>query len=99
MDRPPKQLFRQQAIDAQREKLLGEVSLARPVPLWVFTAMALSFAVALVAFTIWGEYARRERVDGFLALDAGAARILAPEPGTVANCWPMKATRSKPDNL
>jgi membrane fusion protein len=84
MDRPPKQLFRQQAIDAQREKLLGEVSLARPVPLWVFTALALAFAVALVAFTIWGEYARRERVDGFLALDVGAARILAPEPGTIA---------------
>ena len=84
MDRPPKQLFRQEAIDAQREKLLGEVSLARPVPLWIFTVLALAFAVALVAFTIWGEYARRERVDGFLALDSGAARILAPEPGTVA---------------
>jgi membrane fusion protein len=80
----PKQLFRQQAIDAQREKLLGEVSLARPVPLSVFTLLALAFAAALVAFSIWGEYARRERVDGFLALDAGAARILAPEAGTVA---------------
>jgi membrane fusion protein len=80
----PKQLFRQEAIDAQREKLLGEVSLAQPVPLWVFTALAVAFAVALVAFSIWGEYSRRERVDGFLALDAGAARILAPEPGTIA---------------
>jgi membrane fusion protein len=80
----PKQLFRQEAIDAQREKLLGEVSLARPVPLWVFTALALAFAAGLVAFSIWGEYARRERVDGFLALDVGAARILAPEAGTVA---------------
>ncbi|HQR22296.1 MAG TPA: HlyD family efflux transporter periplasmic adaptor subunit [Burkholderiaceae bacterium] len=79
----PKQLFRQEAIDAQREKLLGEVSLARPVPLSVFTVLALAFAVALVGFSIWGEYARRERVDGFLALDAGAARILAPEVGTV----------------
>jgi len=78
------QLFRQEAIDAQREKLLGEVSLARPVPLWIFTALALAFAVGLVAFSVWGEYARRERVDGFLALDAGAARILAPEPGIVA---------------
>jgi membrane fusion protein len=78
------QLFRQEAIDAQREKLLGEVSLARPVPLWIFTALALAFAVALVAFSVWGEYARRERVDGFLALDSGAARILAPEPGIVA---------------
>ncbi len=79
-----KGLFRQEAIDAQREKLLGEVSLARPVPLWIFTAIALAFALSLVAFSVWGEYARRERVDGFLALDSGAARLLAPEAGLVA---------------
>ena len=78
------QLFRQEAIDAQREKLLGEVSLARPVPLWIFTAVAVAFAAGLVAFSVWGEYARRERVDGFLALDSGAARLLAPEAGLVA---------------
>ena len=77
-------LFRQEAIDAQREKLLGEVSLARPLPLWIFTAVALAFALALVAFSVWGEYSRRERVDGFLALDSGAARLLAPEAGVVA---------------
>lgn len=77
-------LFRQEAIDAQREKLLGEVSLARPVPLWIFTAVAAAFALGLVAFAVWGEYARRERVDGFLALDAGAARLLAPEAGVIA---------------
>ena len=77
-------LFRQEAIDAQREKLLGEVSLARPVPLWIFTAVGLAFALGLVAFSVWGEYARRERVDGFLALDSGAARLLAPEAGIVA---------------
>lgn len=77
-------LFRQQAIDAQREKLLGEVSLARTAPLWVYTALALVFAFGLMAFSIWGEYARRERVDGFLALDSGAARLIAPQAGTVA---------------
>ena len=77
-------LFRQQAIDAQREKLLGEVSLARTVPLWGYTALAVVFALGLVAFSIWGEYARRERVDGFLALDSGAARLLAPQAGTIA---------------
>ena len=37
-----------------------------------------------MVFSIWGEYARRERVDGFLALDVGAARILASEAGIVA---------------
>ena len=77
------QLFRQQAIDAQREKLLGEVSLARTVPMWGYTLLAVGFAAGLVAFSIWGEYARRERVDGFLALDSGAARLLAPQAGTI----------------
>ena len=77
------QLFRQQAIDAQREKLLGEVSLARTVPMWGYTLLAVTFALGLVAFSIWGEYARRERVDGFLALDSGAARLLAPQAGTI----------------
>jgi membrane fusion protein len=78
-------LFRQEAIDAQREKLLGEVSLARPLPLAAFTGVALLFAALLVSFSVWGEYSRRERVDGFLALDSGAARLLAPGAGTITD--------------
>lgn len=78
------QLFRQEAIDAQREKLLGAVSVARPVPWWVFTALAVSFAVALLLFVFLGESTRRERVEGFLALDTGVARLLAPEAGVLA---------------
>lgn len=79
----PRSLFRQEAIDAQREKLLGELSTARPVPLWVFTVLAVTFATVLVVFAFVGEYTRRERVEGYLAGDVGAARILAPEAGTV----------------
>jgi membrane fusion protein len=81
--RPARSLFRQEAIDAQREKLLGELSTARPVPLWIFTLLAVSFAIVFVVFAFVGEYTRRERVEGFLAGDAGAARILAPEAGSV----------------
>jgi membrane fusion protein len=76
-------IFRQQAIDAQRDKLLGEASLARPVPLWIFTLLATTFAAALIAYAFLGSYTRRERVDGFLAVDGGAARIMAPEIGTL----------------
>jgi membrane fusion protein len=81
--RPPRSLFRQEAIDAQREKLLGELSTARPVPVWVFTLLAVAFATVFVVFAFAGEYTRRERVEGFLAGDAGAARILTPEGGSV----------------
>ncbi len=79
----PRSLFRQEAIDAQREKLLGELSTARPVPLWVFTLLAVAFATLFLVFVFAGEYTRRERVEGYLAGDAGAARIFSPESGTV----------------
>jgi membrane fusion protein len=76
-----RQLFRQEAIDAQREKFLGEATIARPVPFWVFTALAAGTALLLIAVALWGQYTRRERVDGYLALDTGAARVLFPDSG------------------
>ncbi len=82
---PARSLFRQEAIDAQREKLLGEVSRARPVPVWVFTVLVSVTAIALVAFAFLGTYTRRERVDGYLELDIGAARVSAPEAGVVTD--------------
>lgn len=81
----PRQLFRQEAIDAQREKFLGEAIIARPVPAWVFTLLAAGVAFLLIAVALWGQYTRRERVEGYLALDAGAARVLLPDAGRVTD--------------
>src|SRR3954469_16803738 len=78
-----RQLFRQEAIDAQREKFLGEATIARPVPAWVFTLLAAGTAVLLIVVAVWGQYTRRERVEGYLALDTGAARVLTPDAGRV----------------
>ena len=79
----PRQLFRQEAIDAQREKFLGEATIARPVPFWVFTLLAAGVAILLISVAVWGQYQRRERVEGYLALDTGAARVLVPDSGRV----------------
>jgi membrane fusion protein len=57
------------------------------MPLWVFTFLAVLFATVLVAFLSWGEYARRERVEGYLDLDAGAARIQIKDAGTVTDIF------------
>jgi membrane fusion protein len=81
----PRQLFRQEAIDAQREKFLGEAIIARPVPAWVFTLLAAGTAFLVIAVAVWGQYTRRERVEGYLALDAGAARVLIPDSGRVTD--------------
>jgi membrane fusion protein len=79
------QLFRQEAIDAQREKFLGEATIARPVPTWVFTLLAAGTALLLIAVALWGQYTRRERVEGYLALDSGAARVLVPDGGRITD--------------
>ena len=79
-----KKLFRQEAIDAQREKFFGEATVARPVTLWVMTALAIGAAAMMIAVAVWGQYTRRERVEGFLALDIGAARVQIPDAGRVA---------------
>jgi membrane fusion protein len=79
----PRQLFRQEAINAQREKFLGEATIARPVPFWVFTLVAAIVALLLISVALWGQYTRRERVEGYLALDTGAARVSVPDAGRV----------------
>ena len=83
-DQMSKQLFRQEAIDAQREKFFGEATDARPLPMWVFTGLAAGVAFLVIAVGIWGQYTRRERVEGFLASDIGAARVSFSDAGRIA---------------
>src|SRR6476646_5261588 len=78
----PRQLFRQEAIDAQREKFLGEATIARPVPAWVFTLLAAGTAALLIIVAVWGQYTRHERVHD--ARDAGAACQPRSREGSLA---------------
>src|SRR5260370_25183892 len=94
----PRSLFRQEAIDAQREKLLGELSTARPVPLWIFTLLAVAFAVVFLVFAFVGEYTRREPVEGFLVGDAGAARIFSSHPGVVSQLLVQEVDERQQDS-
>lgn len=79
-----KKLFRQEAIDAQREKFLGEATIARPLPMWGLTLLAAGAAGLMIAVAVWGQYTRRERVEGFLQLDVGAAKVTVADAGRVA---------------
>ncbi|MEP7157190.1 MAG: HlyD family efflux transporter periplasmic adaptor subunit [Betaproteobacteria bacterium] len=79
-----KKLFRQEAIDAQREKFLGEATIARPLPMWGMTLLAVCAAGLMIAIAVWGQYTRRERVEGFLQLDVGAAKVSITDAGRVA---------------
>jgi membrane fusion protein len=82
-----KPLFRQEAIDAQREKFFGAVAEVKPLSLWVFTLLAAGVAALVIVVGTWGQYTRRERVEGFLSSDVGAARVLFTDAGRVAELF------------
>jgi membrane fusion protein len=42
-------------------------------------------ALLLISVAVWGQYTRRERVEGYLALDTGAARVMTPDAGRVTD--------------
>jgi membrane fusion protein len=81
----PRSLFRQEAIDAQRQKFLGEAGVAQPVRGWVYTVTAVAIAAIAVAVAVWGQYTRRERVQGFLSSAVGAAIVRMPDAGIVSD--------------
>ncbi len=79
MGRP---LFRQEAIEFQRERHLGEVVLIRPPSSTFLTAIAVAVAIAVIGFAFWGEYTRKAHVQGYLAPSIGLINIYPPEAGT-----------------
>jgi membrane fusion protein len=79
----PRSLFRKEAIDAQRQKFLGEASIAQPVRGWVYTLTAVVVALLVIAVAVWGQYTRRERVQGYLSSATGAAIVKTTDAGTI----------------
>jgi membrane fusion protein len=76
-------LFRQEAVDHQRHRLLGDVLVYQPIAqralVWLFVAIA----VAIASFLFWGEYARKEGVHGLLVPDRGLVQVYARNAGTI----------------
>ncbi len=69
------QLFRQEAIEAGRERLAGTVVAATPPKARLYVGLLVAVGAILVAILIFGQYASRAEVKGVLAFDAGIARV------------------------
>jgi len=77
-------LFRPEAIEAQRRRLWGEVRLAQPPSLTVWTVILVAICAAMFLALVFGRYTRKESVQGFLAPEAGVVQVRAVQAGRVA---------------
>lgn len=81
--RPATALFREEAIEAQRTQLLGQIILTpRISATWMSLGAAL-LAAALIAFLFFGSYTRRVTVTGQLMPAGGLIKVHTPQIGVV----------------
>jgi membrane fusion protein len=79
----PPPLFREDALEAQREQALGSTLLIQPLSTRLLTLLAALLAASLIALTFWGAYTRKERVKGFLVPTQGLIKVFPRETGVI----------------
>jgi membrane fusion protein len=68
-------LFRQEVIEARRQRLAGTVIVATPPTAKLYTMILLGIVVAAGLLLAFGGYASSAQVRGVVAYDAGIARV------------------------
>ena len=101
--RPPASvtpLFRREALDAKRQKTLGDVLLVQPLATRMLTLIAVVLACAVIAFGYWGKYTRKAHVIGYLVPTAGLIMNYSRETGSIVDKQVVEGQRvSKGDVL
>ncbi len=78
-------LFRQESLDNRRERLWGEVVLIQPLSFYLITGVVTIAVILIAIYLIYGTYARRENVSGYLLPDKGLVKIYAIQSGIVTD--------------
>ncbi|QKJ86070.1 HlyD family efflux transporter periplasmic adaptor subunit [Paramixta manurensis] len=76
-------LFRQEALDAQKNKMMGSVSLYCPPWRWLVISLVAIMTMVVVSFLVFGSYTKRETANGQLLPSQGVYNVSAPVTGTV----------------
>ncbi|HEX8533380.1 MAG TPA: HlyD family efflux transporter periplasmic adaptor subunit [Allosphingosinicella sp.] len=76
-------LFRQEVIEAGRDRLAGTVVAATPPRSRVYATLLMLVFLALVLILVFGQHAAREQVRGTVSYDAGIARVYPNAPAEI----------------
>lgn len=97
MANPP--LFRQAALNAQKNQWLGTILLIRPMSYLLLTTIAMLFAIMVILFMVWGTYTKRSTVVGQLVPETGLVKVYAPQFGIVVEKRVREGQAVKQDDV
>src|SRR3954465_927344 len=81
------ELFRSEVLAERQTPLLGKILLEPRASQALLVRASLALGVAVLAFLIFGSYARKARLSGLLVPVHGLARIVAPQAGVVTDIF------------
>lgn len=81
------ELFRKQAVEAQKQRLFGSVSLAQPVSHTIVTLILMLVVASIVLFLCLSNYSRKETVKGYLKPETGLIKTFSQRDGVVAQLF------------
>ncbi len=76
-------LFRQEVIEANRNRLTGVVIAATPPSARIYTIIAVGLTTILILFLSFGEYSTKVQIQGVVTHSEGIARVMPPESAEV----------------
>ena len=82
-NQPVEKLFRNEVLQAQSTRLLGQIILTPRVSMAWLSAFALLIGVAIVSLLVFGSYTRRSTITGQLLPASGVIRVHTPQQGVV----------------
>ena len=89
-------LFRSEVLLERQTPLLGKVLLEPRASQALLVRVSAALGIAVVAFLIFGSYARKARLSGVLVPIQGLARIVAPQAGVVTDIFVSEGAKVKP---
>ncbi|MEI6858334.1 MAG: HlyD family efflux transporter periplasmic adaptor subunit [Shewanella sp.] len=76
-------IFRSQAVEAQKNKLHGDISLAQPLSIYSIALTLSCVVIAIAIFLSFSHYARKETVRGYIVPDKGVIKTYASRSGNI----------------
>jgi len=93
-------LFRKEAIENNTQRLLGSVLLLSPISFWVATLLLTLIVGVIATLLVFGSFARREAVSGYLVPDKGIVWVYPQYNGIINQYYISDGQQiNKGDNL
>lgn len=80
-------LFRNEVLQARKNRWLGDVILSSPPSLRITAYVALTILVSLLLFLVFFSWTKKQRIEGVVMPDTGIIKVYSPQTGIIIESY------------